>query len=140
MGLRGRSLTSLATRAAYVGLAFALITCYWVLLRTRPQALLRDAKPSHGAEPTPPSDVTPAILTAVVSAVERAAELHPLRTHCLERALASRALLNVQGERARVVVGVSLDGRQLMAHAWVELDAQTNDASQANFVRLTRLS
>ena len=140
MRLKGRSLTSLASRATYICLALALITYYWALLRIRPRRLLRHAERSPGAAAV--QEVAPASsrLSTITSAVERAAELHPLRPHCLERALASRTLLHVRGEQARVIVGVSQVGCGLTAHAWVEIDARTNDASHDGFVRLTRLS
>ena len=51
----------------------------------------------------------------------------PLRlwpTTCLYRALGSYALLRAAGQEVRFVIGVSKDGEELKAHAWLERDGR----------------
>src|SRR5687768_2063435 len=105
-GRRTRKLPETFARVMRVGVGFALLTYYWVVLRTWPRSVLRRA--SHGtcAVGTATSRPNRARFTQILSAVERAAELHPFRPRCLEQALASRALLVRAGEPARVVIGV----------------------------------
>jgi hypothetical protein len=130
-----------ATRAFHVVWAFVLLSYYWIALRARPRAVLANAVPSthtrvHAAA-LPPSGSR---MQQIVSAVARAASLHPLGPRCFEQALASRKMLACYGETARVVLGVNKTGDTFAAHAWVEVGGYTNDAARPEFAELTHLS
>lgn len=116
-----------------------MLTAYWVILRASPGRLLGTAA---SAASWPAADATCGVdelLQATISAVDRAAELHPLRPRCLERAFACRWLLARHGQQAHVVVGVARRDGTLDAHAWVELQGRTNDAARPSFTTLTYL-
>lgn len=67
------------------------------------------------------ADVTAAIEAR--KAVLRAAEAIPVKTNCLDRAIALWWLLNSRGLSAELQIGVRLDpGKGLRAHAWVEVE------------------
>lgn len=122
-----------------VGVGFALLTYYWVVLRTWPRSVLRHASRGTCTVGTATSGPNRARFTQILSAVERAAELHPFRPRCLEQALASRALLVRAGDPARVVIGVRRFDDDLAAHAWVEVGGYSDDGSRPGFVELTQL-
>jgi hypothetical protein len=63
---------------------------------------------------------TSASIEDIVAAVNRVADLVPVRSDCLRRAVVAQQELCRQGVDVDVVVGVRLVGRQLAAHAWVE--------------------
>jgi hypothetical protein len=130
---------ALTTRSLHVGLAFALLTYYWVTLRIRPRAVLSSAVSSTHRTRAATAPPYGSRIRQILSAVERAAQLHPLGPRCLEHALTSRALLARYGERARVVIGVHKTGDALTAHAWIEVGGYSNDASRPAFVELTHL-
>lgn len=115
--------------------ALVLLTVYWVRVRVRPQALLRRAT-SPSPAPSPAAPQSPALLREITSAVDRAADLHPCRPRCLERALTIRALLVRLGADARVVIGVARPGARLDAHAWVEVGGGAIDGSRSSFTAL----
>ena len=131
-----------AKRLARVAAAIVLLTVYWVLLRLRPTAVLKNAR---AAAPLPPyrqpdqSDTVSSPLTEVVSAVNRAAAVHPLRPGCLERALTGRMLLSWSGTEAHVVIGIAKRSATLDAHAWIEVGEDANDDRKAMFTRLLHL-
>lgn len=70
-----------------------------------------------------PTDTgTRTLASRLALAVERAAEHGPIRTTCLERAVALDRLLRGHGVTAgRIRVGVRWQDGQFLAHAWVEL-------------------
>lgn len=132
------NLAATAARAFHVGAAWLLVTYYWIALRVRPRTVLRGAVPSpQSSGPLVPPDASH--INEILSAVERAAALHPLSPRCLEQALASRVLLARRGTDVRVVIGVAKTSEALAAHAWVEVNGYANDASRQEFVELTRL-
>lgn len=128
-----------SARVLAIGAAFALMSAYWVLLRWRPRAVMGGARLIVGQPERSKQPAANARMREVVSAVDRAAELHPLRPRCLERALASRAMLHWRGEPATVAVGVTRVGDMLDAHAWVEVRHATLDASRPAFTTLIHL-
>ncbi len=75
--------------------------------------------PSH--DPIDPA--TRALASRLALAIERAAEHGPVASTCLERAVALDRLLRRRGiTGARIRVGVRWQqGREFLAHAWVEL-------------------
>ena len=132
------SFSAIALRVRRVGAAWLLLTFYWIVLRVRPRTVLRTAVSSPLTRgPLIRADASH--INDILSAVERAAALHPMHPHCLEQALASRALLARSGEDVRVVIGVSKTSGALAAHAWIEVNGYTNDASRPRFVELTHL-
>jgi hypothetical protein len=139
MYLTRRSLASLATRGARVSAAFVLVTYYWLRLRLWPRAILKGAVAAGGDDGASPIPTAESHVYQIISAVDRAADLHPLRPQCLERALACAALLRRRHDDVRVVVGVSRIGASLDAHAWVEVGRQVNDAPRSTFTRLMQL-
>ncbi|HEX8254820.1 MAG TPA: lasso peptide biosynthesis B2 protein [Thermoanaerobaculia bacterium] len=56
------------------------------------------------------------------SAIQRAARRLPLRTNCLDHALALAWTLRAAGIQAAIRFGVRRDDAALAAHAWVEHD------------------
>lgn len=59
---------------------------------------------------------------------------------CLPRALAVHAMLRRRGIASRICLGVARDGKQLIAHAWVELGETTRilDPAVGHFTRLAQ--
>ena len=133
------SLRPPALRAVHVAAASVLLTYYWLVVRFGPRSVLRRAQRTSHPGGAMPSTRALARHDTILSAVQRAADLHPLRPRCLEQALASRTMLRWCGDRARVVIGVST-GAQFSAHAWVEVGDYANDASRPDFVELIHLS
>lgn len=127
------------TRWLQIGAAFVLISYYWALVRLRPRTVLRRACRADADGPQPLTRASRARVNAVLSAVARASQLHPLRPGCLEQALAARTILSSAGEPARVVIGIN-SAPALSAHAWVEVGRYANDASRPAFAALIRLS
>lgn len=125
-------------RVARIGLAWIALTNYWVLVRICPRIVLGAAR--QGACQPRSSASQLAAMRDVVSAVDRAASLHPLRPFCLERALTCRWLLALHGHDARVAIGVTKRRTMVEAHAWVEIGSFSNDAARAEFTTLTHLS
>ena len=75
--------------------------------------------------------------------LEAAARYHVVRAHCLHRALTLHQWLREDGVPSEPCIGVRRDGRELRAHAWVELggDVVNDDPSAvATFIPLRRLS
>lgn len=58
---------------------------------------------------------------------------------CLPRALAVHAMLRRRGIASRLCLGVARDGRELVAHAWVEI-GETKVITDPAIVRFTRLA
>src|SRR5712692_686601 len=54
--------------------------------------------------------------------VRIAAERGLYRAKCLEQSLVLRWLLRRQGLGARIIFGARRDGKQMQAHAWVEME------------------
>ena len=125
-------------RTAHIAAAYILLTWYGIVLRIRPKALLARAIPSDTTQ-APTGALHPELFDAMTSAVQRAAAWHPCAPACLERALASRALLAWYGHDAAVVVGVASHDGRLEAHAWVECQNHSTDAGRARFTRLLNL-
>ena len=123
-------------RVLWIAPALVLLTYYDCLLHFRPRTLLRRAIRSTSPAPTAAPSGR---LNSIVSAVERAVSLHPLRPRCLTQALTAAAMLRWAGEQPRVVIGVTRNGTTLNAHAWVEVAGQADDASRPAFVPLTEL-
>lgn len=67
-----------------------------------------------------PTDMGRADHWRCTRAVSRAAALVPWRVRCLPAALALQRVLAWRGSPSRVVLGVRVDGGELVAHAWVE--------------------
>lgn len=118
--MSGRPTRELGLRIVLIGGALLLLTVYWMLLRIHPRSVLRRASAARPDRESPDQAADASLIRAVVSAVDRAAHLHPLTPRCLERALAARALVKCRGGEARVVVGVCRKGVHLDAHAWIE--------------------
>jgi hypothetical protein len=57
----------------------------------------------------------------VAWAVQHAAARPGMHALCLPRALAAHAMLRRRGIASRLVLGVSRDGGELDAHAWIEV-------------------
>lgn len=57
-------------------------------------------------------------------AIQRVARRLPLRTNCLDQALALTWVLRASGIQATLRFGVRRDDEALAAHAWVEHDGQ----------------
>lgn len=77
-------------------------------------------------------------VSRVAWAVERIGN-HPwIRALCLPRALAAHAMLRRRGVASRLCLGVARDGKQLIAHAWVEIGENKIilDPAVARFTRL----
>jgi hypothetical protein len=125
------------TRTARIGVAFVLLTFYWVLLRTRPAVVLRRARRGVGAALT--LSTNHPLLNTLLSAVARAASLHPLRPRCLEQALTASWLLRWAGEDAQVVIGVRQVNGTMDAHAWVDAAGAVNDEMRAAFTEVVQL-
>jgi hypothetical protein len=58
----------------------------------------------------------------VASVVNRVASHLPIRTNCLDRAIALAWLLSRRGLAADLRIGVRKDGASIGAHAWIEHD------------------
>jgi hypothetical protein len=128
----------MVSRGVHVAAAFVLLTYYWLVVRLWPRRVLRRVRGGRAAR-VPGADATPrARLNAVLSAVARASDLHPLRPRCLEQALTAHAILAAWGEPAVVVIGIRTTS-EFAAHAWVEVGPLTNDAARPAFVELTHL-
>jgi hypothetical protein len=123
-------------RVLWIAPALVLLTYYDCLLHFLPQTLLRRA--TRSTSPTPVA-VSSGPLNSIVSAVERAASVHPLRPRCLPQALTAATMLRWAGEQPLVVIGVTRNGTTLDAHAWVEVGGQANDASRPAFVPLAEM-
>ena len=64
-------------------------------------------------------------------------EVLPFPATCLRRSVVLHALLERRGVPSRVCFGVAKNGVVLDAHAWVECDGITTDASHVRFNQLT---
>jgi hypothetical protein len=129
----------LAVRARYVGVALGLLTYYWALVRISPERVLRDARRATPPRHVPSVAHLDASTNSIISAVNRASAIHPARPQCLERALTTRRLLANAGTSSRVVVGVARSQTACVAHAWIEVHGQHNDAARDSFARLVEL-
>jgi hypothetical protein len=58
---------------------------------------------------------------------------------CLPRALAAHAMLRRRGIASRLCLGIAREGRELTAHAWVEV-GEDKIVSDPEVVRYTRLA
>lgn len=64
--------------------------------------------------------------------IKLACTLHPLRARCLHRSLILHTWLRHEGLPSMLRIGVTKQGNQLKAHAWVELDGRiVNDERAA---------
>jgi hypothetical protein len=122
-----------AVRAAQVAGAYVLLTAFWIDLRLRPGRALRHSSSRTRRTIDPPQASR---IHEIVSAVERAASLHPLPLRCLEQALTARVMLQWLGEQAGVVLGVQRRDAALDAHAWVEVADMSVDAARDRFVKI----
>ena len=72
--------------------------------------------------------------------LDRASRHHIVGAHCLHRSLALHAALRRRSLESVLRIGVRKEGMLLRAHAWVELDRQVindTEASTRDFIRLT---
>jgi hypothetical protein len=63
----------------------------------------------------------------------------PIHATCLRESLVLCALLNRRGARARLCLGVNVDGARFAAHAWVDCEGVAPDAARAMFGELRAL-
>jgi hypothetical protein len=97
-------------------LAWARFRCSWELRRHGMRALQRASDSNRGN-----ATGTAALgLVAVAARLVRARSLLPLQHSCLLDSLTLRTVLDRQGFRSEIVVGVQ--GRPFKAHCWVEAD------------------
>ena len=77
-------------------------------------------------------------VSRVMWAVERVSNNSWMNALCLPRALAAHAMLRRRGVASRLCLGVARDGKQLIAHAWVEIGENKIilDPAVARFTRL----
>jgi|SRR6185437_10999260 len=77
-------------------------------------------------------------VSRVAWAVERVGNNPWMNALCLPRALAAQAMLRRRGVASRLCLGVARDGKQLIAHAWVEIGENKLilDPAIARFTRL----
>ncbi len=77
-------------------------------------------------------------VSRVMWAVERVSTNSWMNALCLPRALAAHAMLRRRGVASRLCLGVARDGKQLIAHAWVEIGENKIilDPAVARFTRL----
>ncbi len=77
------------------------------------------------ADPTELTDAQRVVATRCARAINRAATYGPLRPRCLARSLGLQRMLERQGVPGSVVrIGVRLQEKEFLAHAWVELEGQ----------------
>jgi transglutaminase superfamily protein len=76
----------------------------------------------------------------VAWAVERIGNRPWMNALCLPRALAIHAMLRRRGIASRLCLGVARDGKELIAHAWVEIGETTRslDPAVGHFTRLAQ--
>lgn len=141
IGRLRRDPRALAARAVAIVAGLVLLTGYHLLLRLAPRRVLARARRTPGVDRVRRYGAPRAegCLRAVLSAVDRAASLHPCRPQCLERALASQRLLRSMGVPAVLVLGVRRRGGGVEAHAWVEVESRSLDARGDGFTPLTFL-
>lgn len=92
-----------------------------VLLRTLPFSrisgpMLAGKAGARDSNPQPPDH--PSAL-AVGRSIGQAADLLPWRPTCLVQALAGRFMLSYRGIRSALVLGVTRQDGELLAHAWL---------------------
>lgn len=75
----------------------------------------------------------------VLWAVENAGARPWMNALCLPRALAAHAMLRRRGIASRLCLGVAREGRELTAHAWVEV-GENKIVSDPEIGRFTRLA
>ena len=138
MLLPHRKIPAFLARGVQVGFALVLLTIYWSLVRLRPNAVTRRARPWKARRQSCQS-CPESLIRVITSSVDRAAELQPLRVGCLEKALTTRRLLTWCGEPASVALGIRRDGDALDAHAWVEVGDHSVDASRPQFRSFAQL-
>jgi hypothetical protein len=79
----------------------------------------------------------PDLPTLVAQAAATAASWPWINAACLPQALAVQAILRRRGIASLLCLGVARDGRQLAAHAWIEIGHKTIiGESRRSFVRL----
>lgn len=141
IGRLSREPRALVARALAVAAGLVLLTGYHLLLRLSPRRVLARALRTRDADRARPSGPQRADgrVRVVLSAVDRAADVHPCRPQCLERALACRRLLRWMGVPAVLVLGVRRHGGGVEAHAWVEIESRSLDARGGDFTPLTFL-
>lgn len=141
IGRLRREPRALIARALAVAAGLVLLTGYHLLLRLTPRRVLGRARRTPGVDRVRVSGSRrdEGCVRAVLSAVDRAADLHPCKPQCLERALASRRLLRWMGVPAVLVLGVRRNGSGVEAHAWVDIDSRSLDARGRDFTPLTFL-
>jgi hypothetical protein len=122
---RLRKLRSLgAGELAWLLRAQAMLLWAAVVVRTRPAGRLISARVVRSAEPAV-TDVRREEARRIAQAVRRAADHGVFRPACLVRSVALQRMLQFRGiSGSRIHIGVSLEGGQFVAHAWVEWGGQ----------------
>lgn len=119
-----------AAQAALISAQFSL----W--LRRRGSLVSADA-PADVAQQEGP--VEPAVLN-LARAVDRAASYGFVRAQCLARSIALSRLMESRGFDGSIVrVGVSLEGEEMLAHAWVEYRGSIIGDEESHVSRFDRL-
>lgn len=89
------------------------------------------------AAPSPPAVDLPRA-RSVAEAVVRVAAYMPFDASCLIRSLAIQRMYRARGlETGQIKIGVALDGKAFLAHAWVEVDGRVMGDTVAHVSRFT---
>jgi len=92
------------------------------------RSLQRTLNAKKHAQASSTSEISVALSARMVTAAARESPIH---CTCLERSLALWWLLDRQGIRSQLRIGVRKDGQKFGAHAWVERDGIAIGESEA---------